>query len=146
MMPVLSNLFIGTNRKGIRRAIVLLVVLSVLLFSVVTTMKNYPASSTVVSPSGRYILENVRVGRILTLGGMAYLRVIDRQNPQEVYRTPLYDTQSLDMRVTEDNETVGIAWIYFNRDKKTFDIAMPQWESHWLNMFISNTPYVHIEN
>ncbi|WP_206360452.1 hypothetical protein, partial [Pseudomonas viridiflava] len=141
-----SNLFIGTNRKGIRRAIVLLVVLSVLLFSVVTTMKNHPASSTVVSPSGRYILENVRVGRILTLGGMAYLRVIDRQNPQEVYRTPLYDTQSLDMRVTEDNETVGIAWIYFNRDKKTFDIAMPQWESHWLNMFISNTPYAHIEN
>ncbi|MHC8329762.1 hypothetical protein [Pseudomonas sp. LB1P83] len=146
MMPGFSSLFVGKHRKGIRRAVVLLVALSVLLFSVVNTMKNYPASSTVVSPSGRYILENVRVGRILTLGGMAYLRVIDRQNPQEVYRTPLYDTQSLDMRVTEDDETVGIAWIYFNRDNKTFDIAMPQWESHWLNMFISNTPYVHIEN
>lgn len=146
MMPGFSSLFFDKHRKGVRRAIILLVVLSVLLFSVVNTMKNYPASSTVVSPSGRYILENVRVGRILTLGGMAYLRVIDRQNPQEIYRTPLYDTQSLDMRVTEDDETVGIAWIYFNRDKKTFDIAMPQWESHWLNMFISNTPYVHIEN
>ncbi|CAI8923478.1 DUF1616 domain-containing protein [Pseudomonas sp. IT-P2] len=140
------GLLVHKHRKGIRIAIALLMVIFALLFYVVAAMKNYPASSTVISPSGRYILENVRVGKVLTLGGMAYLRVIDRQAPQEVYRTPLYDTQSLDMRVTEDGETVGIAWIYFNRDKKTFDIAMPQWESHWLNIFISNTPYEHIEN
>ncbi|MGE8101965.1 hypothetical protein [Pseudomonas fluorescens] len=146
MIAGFSSVFVGKHRKGIRRAIVLLVALSALLFFVVTTILNYPASSTVVSPSGRYVLENVRVGKIFTLGGMAYLRVIDRQNPQEVYRTPLYDTQLLDMRVTEDDSTVGIAWIYFNRDKKTFDIAMPRWESHWLNMFISNTPYVHLED
>ncbi|MBB3241129.1 hypothetical protein FHW68_002649 [Pseudomonas sp. Tn43] len=145
-MAELSDLFFNKYRKYTCRMAVLLVTLSVLLFFVVTTMRNYPASSTVVSPSGRYILENVRVGKIFTLGGMAYLRVIDRQHPQEVYRTPLYDTQSLDMRVTEDDSTVGIAWIYFNRAQKTFDIAMPQWESHWLNMFISNTPYVHLEN
>jgi hypothetical protein len=109
-------------------------------------MQNYPASSTVISPSGRYVMENVRVGKILTLGGLAYLRIIDRQNPQEVYRTPLYDTQSLDMRASENESTVGIAWIYFDKDKKAFEIALPQWESHWLNLFISNTPYVYLEN
>lgn len=133
-------------KKHICLMAVLFVSLSIFLFFIVVTMRNYPASSTVISPSGRYILENVRVGKILTLGGLAYLRVVDRQNPQEVYRTPLYDTQSLDMRVTENKATVGVAWIYFNRDKKTFDIAMPQWESHWLNVFISNTPYVYLEN
>lgn len=125
---------------------VLFVFFSVSLFFVVSAMRNYPASSTVISPSGRYVMENVRVGKILTLGGMAYLRVIDRQNPQEVYRTPLYDTQSLDMRASENASTVGIVWIYFNKDKKTFEMALPQWETHWLNIFISNTPYVYLEN
>lgn len=133
-------------RKATGRIAVLLVLLFVSLFFVVSTMQNYPASSTVISPSGRYVMENVRVGKILTLGGMAYLRIIDRQNPQEVYRTPLYDTQSLDMRASENESTVGIAWIYFDKDKKAFEIALPQWESHWLNLFISNTPYVYLEN
>ncbi|HGM5550173.1 MULTISPECIES: hypothetical protein [Pseudomonas] len=137
---------INKRRKAAFCVAVLFVVFSVSLFFVVFAMRNYPASSTVISPSGRYVMENVRVGKILTLGGMAYLRVIDRQNPQEVYRTPLYDTQSLDMRASENESTVGIAWIYFNKSKKTFEIAMPQWESHWLNMFISNTPYEILEN
>lgn len=141
-----GGLFSFKRRKGIFRTVVVLIATAVLLFFVVTTMRNYPANVTVVSPSGRYILENVPVGKVLTLGGMAYLRVIDRENPQEVYRTPLYSTQLLDMRTTETETTVGVVWIYFDHDKKTFEIAMPAWESHWLNMFISNTPYVHVED
>jgi len=146
MMSKFGDSLFNKHKKRICLMAVMFVSLSIFLFFIVATMRSYPASSIVISPSGRYILENVRVGKILTLGGLAYLRVVDRQNPQEVYRTPLYDTQSLDMRVTEDDVTVGIAWIYFNRGNKTFDIAMPQWESHWLNMFISNTPYVYLEN
>lgn len=145
-MAGLKYLIFHQYRKAAFWVAVLFVFFSVSLFFVVSAMRNYPASSTVISPSGRYVMENVRVGKILTLGGMAYLRVIDRQNPQEVYRTPLYDTQSLDMRASENASTVGIVWIYFNKDKKTFEIALPQWETHWLNIFISNTPYVYLEN
>ncbi|MBJ7371095.1 MAG: hypothetical protein JHD19_06545 [Pseudomonas sp.] len=145
-MAGLKYLIFHKYRKAAFWVAVLFVLFSVSLFFVVSAMRNYPASSTVISPSGRYVMENVRVGKILTLGGMAYLRVIDRQNPQEVYRTPLYDTQSLDMRASENASTVGIVWIYFNKDKKTFEIALPQWETHWLNIFISNTPYVYLEN
>lgn len=145
-MAGLNYLIFHKYRKAAFWVAVSFVLFSVSLFFVVSAMRNYPASSTVISPSGRYVMENVRVGKILTLGGMAYLRVIDRQNPQEVYRTPLYDTQSLDMRATENESTVGIAWIYFDKDKKAFEIALPQWQSHWLNLFISNTPYVYLEN
>lgn len=106
----------------------------------------YPASTTQVSPSGRYVMENVRVGQIFMLGGMAYLRVIDTEEPGKTYRTPLYDTQSLDMRAFEDEAEVGITWIYFDRTNKTFTISMPQWEESWLNVFISNTPYKVLEN
>lgn len=112
----------------------------------VNAMLEFPASTTKVSPSGRYIMENVRVGRIFMLGGMAYLRVVDTQEPEKVYRTPLYDTQSLDMRAFEDEDEVGITWIDFDRKNKTFTISMPQWEESWLNVFISNTPYTHMEN
>jgi hypothetical protein len=117
-----------------------------LLIYCVNAMLGYPASTTKVSPSGRYVMENVRVGKIFMLGGMAYLRVMDTQEPGKTYRTPLYDTQSLDMRAFEDEAEVGITWIYFDRKNKTFTISMPQWEESWLNMFISNTPYKVLEN
>ncbi|WP_139834941.1 hypothetical protein [Pseudomonas sp. B35(2017)] len=123
-----------------------LVVLSFWTWYCVNAMIGFPAGITQISPSGRYILENVRVGKIFPFGGMAYLRVIDRENPQVVYRTPLYDTQSLDMNTNETESTVGIVWIYFDRNKKSFEIAMPEWEESWMNMFISNTPYTHLEN
>lgn len=80
------------------------------------------------------------------LGGMAYLRVIDSKEPGKVYRTPLYDTQSLDMRTFEDDAEVGITWISFEKKDKAFVISMPQWEESWLNIFISNTPYEILEN
>jgi hypothetical protein len=124
----------------------LLLVLIALLVYCVNSMLGYPASTTTASPSGRYTIENVRVGRIFMLGGMAYLRVIDSKEPGKVYRTPLYDTQSLDMRTFEDDAEVGITWITFEKKDKAFIISMPQWEENWLNIFISNTPYEILEN
>ncbi|WP_235204874.1 hypothetical protein [Pseudomonas syringae] len=41
---------------------------------------------------------------------------------------------------------IGIVWLdFYNRDQR-FVIRFPDWESHWLNFFISNTPYEVIEN
>ncbi|KAB0512667.1 hypothetical protein [Pseudomonas koreensis] len=124
----------------------LLLVLIASLVYCVNAMLGYPASTTTASPSGRYTIENVRVGRIFMLGGMAYLRVVDSKDPGKVYRTPLYDTQSLDMRTFEDDAEVGITWIAFEKKDKVFIISMPQWEENWLNIFISNTPYEILEN
>lgn len=124
----------------------LLLALIALIVYCVSAMLGYPASTTTASPSGRYTIENVRVGRIFMLGGMAYLRVVDSKEPGKVYRTPLYDTQSLDMRTFEDDTEVGITWIAFEKKDKTFIISMPQWEESWLNIFISNTPYEILEN
>jgi hypothetical protein len=137
---------IALKKKWVWCVSFFLVASLVLLIYCVNAMLKFPASTTKVSPSGRYVMENVRVGRIFMLGGMAYLRVIDTQEPGKVYRTPLYDTQSLDMRAFEDEDEVGITWIDFDRKNKTFTISMPQWEESWLNIFISNTPYTHMEN
>jgi hypothetical protein len=144
-MFVKTKAFPGRRKKMLRIAALLIICIAV-LFLVVNKMLNFPANVTTVDTSGRYLLENVPVGGIPGFAGMAYLRVIDKKHPEEVYRTPLYSTQLLDMRLTEDQSSVGVYWMYFNKDKKTFDIAMPQWEWHWMNIFISNTPYVHLEN
>ncbi|WP_123426143.1 hypothetical protein [Pseudomonas brassicacearum] len=134
------------HKSAMFRGAMVLVVLVALLVVVVNKICNFPANVTSIDTSGRYILQNVPVGGILGLGGMAYLRVIDRERPEKAYRTPLYSTQLLDMRLFEDDKSVGVYWLYFNKKEETFDIAMPQWEWHWLNIFISNTPYVHLEN
>ncbi|WP_265534736.1 hypothetical protein [Pseudomonas saponiphila] len=132
--------------KWLRRTVLVAVVLGVALAYTVNVMLGYPASTTQVSPSGRFVMENVRVDRIFFLRGMAYLRVIDTQAPEKVYRTPLYDTQSLDMRVFESDHEVGVYWIKFDWRKKLFVISMPEWGEHWMNVFVSNTPYSHFKN
>ncbi|WP_192562870.1 hypothetical protein [Pseudomonas gozinkensis] len=142
----LSGVGLSTHKNAIFRGALVLVLLVALLIVVVNKICNFPANVTNIDTSGRYILQNVPVGGILGLGGMAYLRVVDKEHPEKAYRTPLYSTQSLDMRLFEDDKSVGVYWLYFNKKEKTFDIAMPQWEWHWLNLFISNTPYVHLEN
>jgi hypothetical protein len=105
------------------------------------------APSTVkVSPSGRYIIENVSVGTILFSGRMAYLRIIDSRAAKQVYRSPLYDAHSLDMHAFEDNAQVGITWLEFDKENKRFTVSMPEWKGSWLNIFVSNTPYDIIPN
>lgn len=137
---------IALKRKWLWSIILSFVLMFALLVYCVNAMLGFPASTTKASPSGGYIIENVRVGRIFMLGGMAYLRIIDSKEPNKVYRSPLYDTQSLDMRAYEDDAEIGITWIDFNKKNKEFTISMPQWEESWLNFFISNTPYEVIPN
>ncbi|WP_146043153.1 hypothetical protein [Pseudomonas protegens] len=132
--------------KWLRRTVLVAVVLAMALAYSVNVMLGYPASITQTSPSGRFVMENVRVDGTFFLRRMAYLRVKDAQVPGTVYRTPLYDMQSLDMRVFEDDREVGIYWIKFDLQKKVFIISMPEWEESLMNIFISNTPYVHVEN
>lgn len=136
----------AARHKWIWRTVGASAVLVALLVYSVQAMLGYPASTTQVSPSGRFVMENVRVGKIFMMSGMAYLRIIDKQEPGAVYRSPLYDTQSLDMRAFEDEREVGIYWISFNYHEKIFSISMPEWRESWLNVFISNTPYIDLKN
>jgi len=101
-----------------------------------------PSAYGVVSESGRYRMENIPVGGwLVPFDDLAYLRITDRSNGHQVYRTPLYSQTPLDMRDYEDSGTVGIVWIRFFKADQHFEIEMPNWEPHWLNYFISNTPY-----
>lgn len=108
---------------------------------------NAPAATSKVSPLGGYLIESVPVGGMLApLGGLAYLRIIDRQNPDQVFRSPLYLRQSVDIRVTEDERSLGVTWIEFDKRQRRFTLSIPQWRPDWRNTFISNTPYDVLPN
>ncbi|MBV1809864.1 hypothetical protein [Pseudomonas viridiflava] len=119
---------------------------AVVVYYCVKMMLGCPADVSILSPSGRYEIQNVPVGKVLMFGGMAYLKIIDKESPEAVYRSPLYELQSLDMRAFESENKVSIYWISFDRGKKAFTISMPEWKENLFNVFISNTPYAHLEN
>ncbi|MBA1232771.1 hypothetical protein G7013_24280 [Pseudomonas viridiflava] len=133
-------------RKLLMRGGLVVALFTVVVSYCVKTMLDFPAALSVLSPSGRYEIQNVPVGKVLMFGGMAYLKVIDKQKPEAVYRSPLYEVQSLDMRAFESEDKVGIYWVSFDREKKAFIISMPEWKESLFNAFISNTPYTHLEN
>lgn len=122
-------------------------ILAVIFFWNIGIAIRAPADVSMSSELGRYTIENVPLKGLLSMpGGMAYLRIVDHQQNNNTFRTPLYSTQSLDMRDFEDSKSVGIYWIIFYKDKESFSIGMPQWRPHWLNRFISNTPYEIVPN
>ncbi|EPL05208.1 hypothetical protein [Pseudomonas sp. CF161] len=93
-------------------------------------------------PSGRYVLQLVQAGNLfIPFRHLGYLQVVDLQNPQRVYRSPLIYSDSLDMRVWESARELSIFGVIFNTETKTYFIQWRDWEPHWLNWFISNTPY-----
>lgn len=99
------------------------------------------------SPSGDYRLENVKVsGPFFITGAKGYLRVVSIAEPGQVYRSPLYDWESVDMGNRENADGVGIRWMILRKKEKDFDIAMPGWRECWQNLFISNTPYTIFDN
>lgn len=133
--------------KKILIATASVVILTGLLAVQIYSLLGRPASSSVTSESGRYLMENVHVGGILVaFEDLAYLRITDKNIPGTVFRSPLYPQQSLDMRSHEDNVAVGIVWVDFLKHDQSFSIRAPDWDQHWLNIFISNTPYEIIEN
>ena len=133
-------------RKFLVRGGLVVALFAVMVYYCVKTMLSCPADLSILSPSGRYEIQNVPVGKVLMFGGMAYLKVIDKQKPEAVYRSPLYEVQSLDMRAFESEDKVGIYWVSFDREEKAFIISMPEWKESLFNAFISNTPYTHLEN
>jgi len=128
--------------------IVLPLLLVVLVFGwAIKAAINSSGDVSSISPGGGYIVENVPLARVLSpSGGMAYLRITERKNPERVFRSPLYLVQSLDMRIEEDGDTLRAVWIEFNKKEGRFTLAIPEWREHWLNQFVSNTPYVVIPN
>lgn len=120
-----------------------LLVLAITFFGVaLNNLLKRPASSSVVSESGNYLIENVPVrGWLVPFDDLAYLRITDKQDSNAVFRSPLYPRSAVDMGTHEDDVIVGIVWIDFYKRDQHFGIRVPEWKSHWLNSFISNTPY-----
>lgn len=128
------------------RKSVLAISLALILVAVIgvkiDTLINRPASSAVTSESSRYLIESVPVGGVLVaFEDFSYLRITDKYTPGVVFRSPLYSRQYLDMRAYEDSLTVGVVWVDFFKAANRFVIRVPEWKEHWLNIFISNTPY-----
>ncbi|MGE7958769.1 hypothetical protein ACQKQA_19655 [Pseudomonas sp. NPDC089530] len=128
-------------RKPLAVVILLLAVCALVFTRELDKMlEREPYSTT--SPSGRYLLQHVSAGGLLVpFGGLGYLQVIDLKDPQRVYRTPLVEDWSLDLRMFEDDDSLRIFGLEFSKATKTYLIQWPDWEHHWLDGFISNTPY-----
>jgi len=98
------------------------------------------------SPSGQYLIESVPASSLLTPQDSVYLKFTDLGNPGRVYRTPLFSDISLDMNANESDEMVSVVFIVLDKKKKEFTLALSNPRKHWLDLFISNTPYEVLEN
>lgn len=98
------------------------------------------------SPSGQYLIESIPASSLLTPRDSVYLRFTDLNNPARTYRTPLFSDVSLDMNADEDDEAVGVVFIELDKGSKEFTLALSNPRKHWLDLFISNTPYKVLEN
>ena len=135
------------NIKSGFKLFVCVVIFALCFVILIQDIRSNPADTIIISPSGGFLIENVPVnGVLMPWGGMSYLRITDIENPMNSYRTPLYETQHLDMRANEDQNTVGIYWIDFLKAEKAFELSFPDWKDHWLNFFVSNTPYTVLPN
>lgn len=122
--------------------LVLLLVGGIGLFTQQLNEVLHRASYSTTSPSGRYLLQHVSAGSLLVpFDPLGYLQVTDLKDPQRVYRTPLIQDWSLDLRMWEHGDTLSIFGLEFNTATKTYLIQWDDWRPHWLNGFISNTPY-----
>ncbi|MEN2506757.1 hypothetical protein V8Z77_07575 [Stutzerimonas stutzeri] len=106
-----------------------------------------PPSVSQVSPQGGHLIESVPVkGLLAPGGGLSYLRIVDRADRSKVYRSPLFTTRSVDMRPSEDSQTLGVTWIDFDKRTQGFTLSIPQWRPDWRNIFFSNTRYKVVPN
>lgn len=103
---------------------------------------NHESRLSFVSPSGLYREELVVVKTFISpFKGVSYMRFFEVKHPDSVYRTPVLDLMNLDMKDYEDDKEVGVFFLSFLKEKKVFEISLPNWCSHWMNVFVSNTPY-----
>ncbi|NKQ13774.1 hypothetical protein [Pseudomonas sp. SST3] len=106
-----------------------------------------PPSVSQVSPQGGHLIESVPVqGLLAPGGGLSYLRIVDRADQSKVFRSPLFTSRSVDMRTSEDSQSLGVTWITFDKCTHGFTLSIPQWRPDWRNIFFSNTPYEVVPN
>ncbi|AHL73610.1 hypothetical protein CH92_00250 [Stutzerimonas stutzeri] len=106
-----------------------------------------PPSVSQVSPQGGHLIESVPVqGLLAPGGGLSYLRIVDRADRSTIFRSPLFATRSVDMRASEDSQSLGVTWIAFDKRTQDFTLSIPQWRPDWRNLFFSNTPYEVVPN
>ncbi|WP_181298646.1 hypothetical protein [Pseudomonas sp. Q2-TVG4-2] len=106
-----------------------------------------PPSVSQVSPHGGHLIESVPVqGLLAPGGGLSYLRIVDRADQSKVFRSPLFTSRSVDMRTSEDSQSLGVTWIAFDKRTHGFTLSIPQWRPDWRNIFFSNTPYEVVPN
>lgn len=98
------------------------------------------------SPYGHYLIESVPASSLLTPRDSVYLRFTDLNDLGHVYRTPLFSDVSLDMTADESDDAVGVVFIMLDKKTKEFTLALSNPRKHWLDLFISNTPYEVIPN
>jgi len=94
-----------------------------------------------LSASRQYILERVPLRVFFSEGELAYLRMTDLDEPKFIYRSPLYPIGQLDMSFVTIPGKISSSTVDFNTEKKYFVFRADQWKEHWLNRFVSNTPY-----
>ena len=125
----------------------LLAVLTLLFGWSLSDALSAPPSVSQVSPQGGHLIESVPVqGLLAPYGGLSYLRIVDRADRSKVFRSPLFTTRSVDLRASEDSQSLGVTWIAFNKRTQRFTLSIPQWRPDWRNIFFSNTPYEVVPN
>jgi hypothetical protein len=133
--------------KSILAVCSLLAALALLFGLSLSNALNAPPSVSQVSPQGGHLIESVPVqGLLAPGGGLSYLRIVDRTDGSKVFRSPLFTTRSVDMRASEDSQSLGVTWIAFDKRTQGFTLSIPQWRSDWRNIFFSNTPYEVVPN
>jgi hypothetical protein len=101
------------------------------------------AGAELVSQSGRYKIESVNVLFPYVYDNYVYFRVIDLDNPSQIYRSPIV-RDGVDFHSFENSREVGVVWLGFNKRTHEFHVSFPGWHESWINLFISNTPYTVI--
>jgi hypothetical protein len=133
--------------KTILAACSLLAALALLFGWSLSDALSAPPSVSQVSPHGGHLIESVPVQGLLTPGGgLSYLRIVDRADQSKVFRSPLFTSRSVDMRTSEDSQSLGVTWIAFDKRTHGFTLSIPQWRPDWRNIFFSNTPYEVVPN
>ena len=124
-----------------------LIILGLTFFILTEDLYHRQPSTIAISKSGEYLIEHVRATGILNpIGDMSYLRITRIDHPKISYRTPLFRSAYLDMRLHENDQAISITWIDLIKENKVFEIGIPEWKEHWLNIFISDTPYTIFPN
>lgn len=132
--------------KAILAACSLLVALALLFGWSLSDALSAPPSASQASPQGGHLIESVPVqGLLAPGGGLSYLRIVDRADRRE-FRSPLFTTRSVDMRASEDSQSLGVTWIAFDKRTQDFTLSIPQWRPDSRNIFFSNAPYEVVPN